>query len=183
MISIHGFFFLINYCSFGHILSPKRICPWMNPNQLSQILVAVMSLEHRGILYHWKLNCMFNSLFRQTRKQKPKLHINDTLKGEYVCHHHQGTEMQQASRDDVMKWKHFPNYWPFVRVIHRWPVNSHHKGQWHGALMVVLICTWTNGWPNHRDASDLRHICNHYDITVILMSRHDLHYSHQLISL
>ena len=22
--------------------------------------------------------------------------------------------------DDVIKWKHFPRYWPFVRGIHRW---------------------------------------------------------------
>ena len=28
--------------------------------------------------------------------------------------------------DDVMKWKHFLRYWPFVRGIHRWPVNSPH---------------------------------------------------------
>ena len=31
--------------------------------------------------------------------------------------------------DDVVKWKHFPRYWPFVRGIHRSPVNSPHKGQ------------------------------------------------------
>ena len=29
--------------------------------------------------------------------------------------------------DDVIKWKHFPCYWPFVRRIHRSPVNSHTK--------------------------------------------------------
>ena len=29
---------------------------------------------------------------------------------------------------DVIKGKHFPRYWPFVRGIHRWPVNSPHKG-------------------------------------------------------
>ena len=27
-------------------------------------------------------------------------------------------------RDDVIKWKHFPRYWPFVGGIHRWPVDS-----------------------------------------------------------
>ena len=43
--------------------------------------------------------------------------------------------------DDVIKWKHFPRYWPFLRGIHRWPVNSPHKGQWRGALMFSLICT------------------------------------------
>ena len=30
-------------------------------------------------------------------------------------------------------------YWPFVRGIHRSPVNSPYKGQWHGALMFSLI--------------------------------------------
>ena len=33
-----------------------------------------------------------------------------------------------AWHDDVIKWKHFPRYWPFVRGIHRSPVNSLHKG-------------------------------------------------------
>ena len=42
--------------------------------------------------------------------------------------------------DDVIKWKHFPRYWPLVRGIHRWPVNSPHKGQWRRALMFSLIC-------------------------------------------
>ena len=56
------------------------------------------------------------------------------------------------SHKDVIKWKHFPRYWPFVRGIHRWPVDSPHKGQWHGALRFSLICAWTNGWANNRDA-------------------------------
>ena len=40
--------------------------------------------------------------------------------------------------DDVIKWKHFPRYWPFVRVIHRSPVQSPHKGQWRGAFDVFF---------------------------------------------
>ena len=32
--------------------------------------------------------------------------------------------------DDVIKRKHFPRYWPFVREIHRSPLDSHNKGQW-----------------------------------------------------
>ena len=42
--------------------------------------------------------------------------------------------------DDVSKWKHSPCYWPFVRGIHWWLVNSHHKGQWRGALMLFYLC-------------------------------------------
>ena len=41
--------------------------------------------------------------------------------------------------DDVIKWKHFPRYWPFVRGIYRSPMNSPHKGQLCGALMFSLI--------------------------------------------
>ena len=67
----------------------------------------------------------------------------------------------------VIRWKHFPCYWPFVRGIHWSPVNSPHKGQWRGALMYSFICTWTNGWANNRDASDLRCHHTHYDVTVM----------------
>ena len=54
------------------------------------------------------------------------------------------------NHDDIIKWKHFQHYWPFVRGIHRSPVNSPHKGQWRRALMFSLICTWTNGWIYNR---------------------------------
>ena len=72
------------------------------------------------------------------------------------------------SHDDVIKWKHFPRYWPFVRGIHRSPVNSPHKGQWRGSLMFSLICVWINGWVNRREASDLRRYRAHYDVIVML---------------
>ena len=52
-------------------------------------------------------------------------------------------------QDDVIKWKHFPPYWHFVRGIHRSLVNSPHKGQWHGAMMFSLIYAWINGWVNN----------------------------------
>ena len=48
--------------------------------------------------------------------------------------------------DDVIKWKHFPRCWPFVRGIHRSQVNSPHKGQWRGALMFSLIWAWIKGF-------------------------------------
>ena len=69
--------------------------------------------------------------------------------------------------DDVIKWKHFPRYWPFVRGIHRSPVNSPHKGQWRGALMFTLICARINGWVNNRETGDLRRYRGHYDVTVM----------------
>ena len=68
---------------------------------------------------------------------------------------------------DVIKWKHFPHYWPFVQGIHPSPMNSPHKGQWRGALMFSLICAWINGWVNNREAGDLRRYRAHYDVTVM----------------
>ena len=57
---------------------------------------------------------------------------------------HGGSRM--IAHYDVIEWKPFLHYWPFVRGIPRSPANSPHKSQWHGALMFYLICTWTNGW-------------------------------------
>ena len=69
--------------------------------------------------------------------------------------------------DDIIKWKHFPRYRHFVLGIHRSQVNSPHKGQWRGALMLSLICAWTKGWANNQNAGDLRCYCARYDITVM----------------
>ena len=69
--------------------------------------------------------------------------------------------------DDVIQWKHFQRNWPFVRGIHRSPVNSPHKGQWRGALMFSLICAWINAWVNNHEASDAKRYRAHYDVIVM----------------
>ena len=69
--------------------------------------------------------------------------------------------------DDIIKWKHFARYWPFVRGIQRSTVNAPHEGQWRGALMFCLICARINGWVNNREAGDLRCHQTHYDSIVL----------------
>ena len=77
-----------------------------------------------------------------------------------ICDHSIGLGNRSATHrwvhDDVIWWKHFPRYWPFVREIHRPSGNSHQKGQWRGALMFSLICAWINSWVKDREAGDLR---------------------------
>ena len=73
----------------------------------------------------------------------------------------------KETHDDVIKWKHFPRNWPFVRGIHRFPVNSPHKGQWRGALMFSLICAGINDWVNNREAGDLRRHRAHDEVIVM----------------
>ena len=58
-------------------------------------------------------------------------------------------------------------YWPFVWGIHWSQVNSPHKGHWHRVLMFSLIYAWTNSCANNGDNSHLRHLCAHYNITVM----------------
>ena len=41
------------------------------------------------------------------------------------------------------------------------------KDQWRGALRFSLICVWTNGWANNRDADDLKRHWADYDITLM----------------
>ena len=64
--------------------------------------------------------------------------------------------------DDVIKWKHFPRYWPFMWGIHRF-----HKGQWRGALLFSLICARINDWVNNRQPGDLGRHRAHYDVIVM----------------
>ena len=89
------------------------------------------------------------------------------------------SSQKMVVHDDVIKWKHFPRYWPFVRRIHRSPVTSPHKGKWRGALMFSLICVWINGWVNNREAGDLRHNRAHYYVTVMVnfLALQTRHYS------
>ena len=81
-----------------------------------------------------------------------------------------------AIHDDVIKWKHFLRYWPFVRGIYQSPVNSPHKGQWRGALMFSLICAWMDGWVNNGEVEGLRCHRAHYDVTVMTKGLGHIHY-------
>ena len=94
----------------------------------------------------------------------------DRRTGYPVCKSGIQVRAQHCScHDDVIKWRHFPRYWPFVRGIHRSPVNSPHKGKRRGALMFYLICVWINGWVNNPEVGDLIHHRAHYDVIVMVL--------------
>ena len=81
----------------------------------------------------------------------------------------------QSVHDDVMKWRHFLHYWPFVQRIHRSPVDSPHKGQWRKALIFSLIYASMNDWVNSHEAGDLRPHHAHYNVTVMYLDVFMLH--------
>ena len=49
--------------------------------------------------------------------------------------------LRRGTHDDVIKLKHILRCWPFVRGIHRPPVNSPHKGQWISEIMTSFWLT------------------------------------------
>ena len=67
----------------------------------------------------------------------------------------------------VIKWKHFPRYWPIVRGIHRSPVKSSHKSQWRGDLSFFLICAWINRWLDNHEARYSKRHRAHYNVIVM----------------
>ena len=132
---------------------PTHICvtrpPWVN-------------------LQTWTIDRLFHGLLAHRPRQS--FHADRAVKG--GCQPLKSDGKSHRSRestmhwyhDDVIKWKHFPRYWPFVWGIHRSPVNSPHKGQWRGALMFTLI--W-HGWVNNRETSDLRRHRAYYDVIIM----------------
>ena len=128
-------------------------CPYL-------VIIALCAASH----YHysditwapWYLSTSATRrLVQQFVQATPKLCTTGRCEGNLPVH------------DDVIKWKHFPRYWPFVRGIHRSPVNSPHKGQWRGALMFCLIRAWINSWVNDCEAGDLRRYLAHCDVIVM----------------
>ena len=52
----------------------------------------------------------------------------------------------------------------------RWsPVDSPHNGQWHGALMLSLLCAWINYWINSGNTCHLR--CHNVHVTSLLWQK------------
>ena len=77
--------------------------------------------------------------------------------------------------DDVIKWKHFPRYWPFVRGIHRprWipaqrPVTRRFDVFFDLRLNKRLS-------KQNRHAGDLRRHRTHYDVIVMVVGLFILH--------
>ena len=62
----------------------------------------------------------------------------------------------ELMHDDVIKWKHFPRYWPFVRGIRRPPVNSSHYDVTVTSLMLcdgILLITvgFPSPWASYEE--------------------------------
>ena len=75
----------------------------------------------------------------------------------------EGISYQFDSRELLFSWWRHQRETISALLDHRSPVDPLHKGQWRRAL----ICAWTNGWSNNREAGDLRRLHPHFDATVM----------------
>ena len=124
----------------------------------TSIMLQIFDLQKKfSVVLHWHREPDGVDIRYRTRCAWPCCIYNEWIWTQHAAPEH----------DDVIKWKHFPRYWPFVRGIHRSPVNSPHKGKWLRALMFSLIGTWINGWVNKREAADSRLNRAHYDVIVV----------------
>ena len=75
--------------------------------------------------------------------------------------------LYKQTHDDVIRWKHFPRYWPFVRVFtgDRWIPRP--KASDTELWCFLFICALINGWVNNCQAGDLRCHRGNYGVTVM----------------
>ena len=102
----------------GSSRGPFRRVSYAIRSQWCNLILMVTQITDR---------CLFNKLFMLKKRGK---HQRPVLLS--VC------RRNAPVHGDVIKWKHFPRYWPFVRGIHRSPLNSPHKVQWRGAFDVFF---------------------------------------------
>ena len=111
--------------------------------------------------------CLNKRLYKQSRLrwfETPSRslwrHCNDCGNHTIECPSASEFIQMVMCHDNVMKWEHFPRYWPFVRGNHQSPGDSPDKGQRCGALMFPMMCAQTSVWANTRCASSLWRHCN-----------------------
>ena len=115
-----------------------------------------------GISRH--LECYYVYFFYKTfRISSPGWRVLHTDRRLVLCvmHHvHRGTHRMRHGgmdlrwvQDDFIAWKRFPHHWPFVRGIHRSPVNSPHKRtaiwSFYNFVLSLKICQVASGFRRH----------------------------------
>ena len=106
----------------------RNVCCQMSSSVLSALAKSMWS-NNSSQLFHWKSSIYTSILtfslrhplcfwFYATRFMS---HFNDILPRHLLWNVFRSSSIPFiAYHDDVIKWKHFPRYWPFVLGIPRW---------------------------------------------------------------
>ena len=190
---------LLEHKSISHIalnLSPS----WMRYGvPFTNDLDFYNSILFHHLFHHSYFSATVRTSFRQQRQHKLQLpmrqikfHMWRYSKAIQMTNDNDPSNVYQAKiniHGNAMLWEAFPQHCAeksLFRQPHRCMMTSSNgnifrvtgplcKGQWRGALVFSLICAWTNGWVNNRDAGDLGRHRSHYDVTIMeTWNRHDL---------
>ena len=172
--------------------------PWLVNNARKESSIAqhyndaIMSVSN-----HQPHDCLLNRLFRHRSEKTSELRVtglcvgNSPMTGEFP---HRGPATRKMSRfdgvimnnvcrcgsteyrvshthDDVIKWKHFPRYWPFVwpvtGLLYWWQVTGEFPSQRLVARSFDVFFNLRLNLANNGDAGDFRRHRAHYDVTVM----------------
>ena len=145
MYIIHGMYWTCADYHVGGVGS--RWTEWLGHRPLRQIIIEFSEHGNRGVWPDSRLCRLYDSGRYGTGRSQYNQYADSHYKyktvsrpfylnngNPFICVLKQGpwyvfVYMLVSMCHDVIKWKPFPCYWPVVRGIHRWPVNSPHKGQ------------------------------------------------------
>ena len=118
-------------------------CPWI----LICVLIRMITMNclNRLCWHQIQISCSKTVRFKKYEHRLPPWIILRSIKYRDQLFRKLQSIPNGTDLHYIIKLKHFPRYWPFVRGLHRWPVISPHKGQWRGALMFSLSRAWING--------------------------------------
>ena len=136
----------------GWALVQIMACSLIGAKPLSKPSWNIVNWTLRNKL-QWNSNKLQNFSYMEmhlkmsSAKWRPFCPGEDELKHDYthnyLCHELPSPSLINMTSPVLMASSNgniFSRYRPFVRGIHRSPVNSPHKGQWRGASMFSLIC-------------------------------------------
>ena len=134
-------------------MEPFLVCLFWNFEWMLRYL-HILNVTHSIFAHERTVSCNGIKIRSWTMPVSNALHT--------VC-----TQNNGIFHDDIIKWKLFPRYWPFVRES-----IGHRRIHFTKANDAELWCfLWSapekNVWLNNREAGDLRRHCAHYSVTVM----------------
>ena len=132
---------------------------------INKLLCVITGLTNDGMVFSRYSLLAIQYLIARLGKHCPLAPINSVAIGCSCC-----MWPVMVQHDDVIKWKHFLRYWPFVQGIHRSWWIPRTKASDAELWFFFFIYAWIIDWVNNRETGDLRCHRGHYD--VIVMKNH-----------
>ena len=115
-------------------------------------LLIIMCGEHVNVTFWYFIFCATENkvqgITQQTNEKRYHMSFRITMTSHerHVVSNHRSLDCLFNSLCAPTSKRHqSPHYWPFVRGIHRWPVNSPHKGPVTRKKLpfddVIMVCT------------------------------------------